>query len=381
MSTNGAHKRWMAAVVAFLVLGLAALVGVAGCGGSEGASATTIRGGYSSAPVTAAATVSSRHETEDQFNDEGTNALTESVGGTGDGGSAALPSLTVASDQMIIIDGTINIEVEAGKFQTVFDQARLLADRYGGYIVSANSSATSEGVEDTSVKSGTVAIRIPFASFNKAVSDAKALGEVKGEQIQSQDVSEEYVDLQARIRNSEANVEAIFLLMDKATTLDQILQVRSTLTNAQQELEQLKGRLSYLEGHTSYSTLTMSIYEPGTKVVEPPKDEWGFVAALKSALHKFVDATNAIVRGLGTLIPVLIVVAIVAYIVYLIARAIIRRNRAEEQARYQPRPQGRSWQQGESGQPAQGGAVIRPEPTSPAGAPAEAGPDDQVEKS
>ncbi len=89
---------------------------------------------------------------------------------------------------------------------------------------------------------------------------------------------------------------AILALLGKAKTISEILQVQQTLAYAQQELEQLKGRMQYLEGHTSFSTLTMNIYEAGARVEEP--GEWGFVQALKDALHNVVDAFSGSFRVL-----------------------------------------------------------------------------------
>jgi membrane protein implicated in regulation of membrane protease activity len=128
--------------------------------------------------------------------------------------------------------------------------------------------------------------------------------------------------------------------------VDEVLQVQGTLTQAQQDLEQLEGRMRYLDEHTSYSTITMSIFEAGAEV--KTTTAWGVGGAFSAALHNLVRAFNAIVRGLGVLIPVLIVIAIIAYIVYLVVRAIVRRNRRRQQATYQAYQQGRT---GPAGQP------------------------------
>ena len=217
----------------------------------------------------------------------------------------------------------------------MFDQALMLADRYGGYIVSSGAHASGE---DGGMKSGTMAIRVPAASFSRALADAGKLGEVKVQQIQTQDVTEEYVDLEARIANSEAHVQALLALLAKAKTVDEVLQVQQVLTGAQQQLEELKGRLRYLDEHTSYSTLTLSIYEAGAVITA--STEWGFTGALKDAVRNLVRAVNAIVRGLGVLVPVVVVLGIFAYVVYRIWLSVTRRRRERDAGRYQPYPQG-----------------------------------------
>ncbi|OFW64123.1 MAG: hypothetical protein A2Y74_09520, partial [Actinobacteria bacterium RBG_13_63_9] len=318
----GAHKGWMITVAAVLLLGLAGVVGVGGCGESESATETTVAYGsprYDSGVAESAAGDEAAYAPEASEN----YGIDQAVVGT-------LAALQAGTDQKIIANAQLEIEVEAGKFQEVFNQALLLADRYGGYVFSSDSYASGE---EDSMKSGTIAIRIPATAFDNALSDAGKLGEVKNQSIQTEDVTEEYVDLQARIINSEAHVNAILEVLAQAKTIDEILQVRQVLTSAQAELEQLRGRLRYLDEHTSYSTLTMSIYETGVEVT--PTTEWGFAQALKDALHNLVQAFGSIVRGLGWLIPVVIILGIIAYIVYRIVRAAARRRREREQAQAQ----------------------------------------------
>ncbi|MBN1319334.1 MAG: DUF4349 domain-containing protein [Thermoleophilia bacterium] len=321
---------WLATGLTVLVLLLAGLIGMGGCGGGEESAPRTTTAaamwdeepGYAGTATTAAVPM--------EYTD---SAVDEAVAGT-------LGGLQKGLDQKIIADAQLEIEVERGRFQTVFTQALLLADRYGGYVVSSASEASGE--EDV-MKSGVVAIRIPVGSFDNAVGDAGGLGELKNQVITTQDVTEEYVDLEAHIVIYEARVDAMLKLMEQAETIDEILQVQNVLTSAQAELEALKGRLRYLEEHTSYSTITMTIYEAGVEVVE--EDEgWGVVSSLKAALHNFVDAFNAIVRGLGILVPVLIVLAILALIVYLIWRRAAR-NRKKRQQDMRPPYMQYGWQQ------------------------------------
>ena len=133
-------------------------------------------------------------------------------------------------------------------------------------------------------------------------------------------MTEEYVDLQARIINSQAKLDTFRKLFDKATTINDIVSVQQVLTAAEDELEQLKGRQRFLQEHTSYSTLTMNIREavikPVVTTTTTTAAPWGVGKAFGDAAHNFVKAVNAIVRALGILIPVLVVLAIVAYIIY-----------------------------------------------------------------
>jgi hypothetical protein len=283
--------------------------------------------------------------------------IDQSVGGT-------LVALQTGADQKIIADAQLDIEVQPGEFQAAFTQALLLADRYGGYVVMSSSEASGE---DDAMKSGVVSIRIPAGSFDNAVSDAGGLGELKDQVITTQDVTEEFVDLEAHIVIAEARVDALLELMDKAETVQDILTVQEYLTAAQGELEALKGRLRYLDEHTSYSTVTMTIHEVGVEVVTA--EGWGTVDSLRSALHNLVGAFNAIVRGLGVLVPILVVLAIVGLIVYFIWRRVAKRRRGQEQAAHQPQyGWGQPMQTGPAGR-AGAEQIDAPQSEPPAGSP------------
>jgi len=342
MSKIRVRKGWLVGAVVILILALAAAVGVGGCGGgSESVNRPSPSTTYAAGVTTTAGAATTTLAGLGTGKGDGFAGAPSAEGpyvpvtGSADDVTGTLTALELANSQKVISDAQLQIEVESGKFKSAFEQALLIADRYGGYIISSDSQASGE---EGSMKSGTIAIRVPAASFSRALSDADNLGDVKGRQIQTQDVTEEYVDLQARITNSQAHVKALLDLLARAKTVDDILQVQQVLTSAQQQLEELQGRLRFLDEHTSYSTITMAIYETGVEVT--PAGEWGTTSAFKDALHNLVNAANAIVRGLGVLIPVLVVLAIIGYVVYRIVRASMRSRRERERARYQPYPQG-----------------------------------------
>lgn len=366
MKSKRVRMGWLIALACVGVLIAAGLVSAAGCGTKGEVSqstASTVYRGTEEGYVTTTAAGYFPSEGVPATQDKGYAPAPSQGSDTATGG---LSTLEAAAGQKVITDAVLEIEVEQGKFQAVFEQARLLADRYDGYVV---SSQAFSGDEEDAMKSGTVVVRVPASSFNRALSDAEKLGHLKREQIQTQDVTEEFVDLKARIANAEAHVKALQALLAKAQTVDEILQVQQTLTYAQEELERLQGRMRYLDEHTSYSTLTMTIYEVGAEVVTG--SNWGVIQALKDALKNVVKAFNAIVRGLGVLIPVLILLAIIAYIIYRVVLAIARRNRQRRMVQASQYPMG--WgppPAGWVGTPGPGVAG----PTSQAGGPESSGP-------
>jgi len=315
-------------VVAGLLLTACAagLLLLGGCGGDE----VSRDGGYDSTAAgqmtetTYAATTTYAAPAGDAVSEEAASGTPSYKGETG----VVLGTLS-AGEHKVISNASLQIEVEEGKFQAVFDQASLLADKYGGYILSANSSATSQ---ESIIRSGVVAIRVPSESLTLALSDAATLGKVTAQQLSSQDVTEEYVDLQARLKNAQAQEEAVLLLLQRAETVEDALRVRETLMYIQEEIEQYKGRMAYLDEHASFATLTMSVYEKGGMVVAG--QGWGFVDALKRAARALVGTINELIVFLGGALPVLVVLALIGWIAYLIVRAVLRRQRRVRESAY-----------------------------------------------
>lgn len=373
MRSMKARRFWLAAATTVLILGSAGLIGAGGCGSDS--TAEDGEGMFTGGVATTTPPSVDGGIGQEGWDKASTVPTTIWAGGTGSG---TLTALERRAAQKVITDAQLEIEVQEGQFQSVFEQALLLADRYGGYVISSSASASGE---EGTMQSGVIALRVPAISFDKALADASRLGTVKNRQIQTQDVTEEYVDLQARITNAEAQVKALRDLLVQAKTVEEILQVQQYLAMAQGDLESLRGRLSYLQEHTSFSTLAITIYESGVTVT--PAGEWGIVRAFEDALRNLVDAVNAIIRGLGVLIPVVIVLVIIAAIVYLIWRRFSRRRR-REQAMYQQyppqSPQGWSGPQAYQGVPGgyapqtgapAAGTVTPPSPAPPAATTAE----------
>jgi hypothetical protein len=323
-------KKWVGrAALAIALLMLLALP--LACGGDEETAATIVE---RSATAVTAAGAAGADEAYGQADGEASLppvASPEAAQDTAAGGSSAegssggAGSLTAAQNALgrkVISNASLQIEVERGKFQDAFDRALLLADKYGGYVVSSQASG---GGGEEEIRSGTVAIRIPSQSFNLALTDVGDLGKLRGRQIDSQDVTEEFVDLEARLSNAQAQEKALQALLVRAKTIDEVLQVRQVLTSIQAEIEQIKGRLAFLEEHTNYSTITISVFETGVEVAST--GGWGFLEALRDAARGFVATLNSMIVTFGEGLPVLVLLAVLAWIALKVLRPYLLRRR------------------------------------------------------
>ncbi|MBA2341610.1 MAG: DUF4349 domain-containing protein, partial [Pyrinomonadaceae bacterium] len=136
-----------------------------------------------------------------------------------------------------------------------------IAEQSGGYV--ASNETRQRGDEDAGGASVTVNIevRVPSAQFNNVLEKIRGLGSrVSNEKTTGQDVTEEFIDLEARIRTKQA-LEAQFIeIMRTAKTVRDALEVQTQLAEVRTEIERLQGRLRYLENQTSLSTIKVTLY-------------------------------------------------------------------------------------------------------------------------
>jgi hypothetical protein len=215
--------------------------------------------------------------------------------GTAVGELPGLPPL----GQAVVKTGDLTVEVRKGSFSEAFDVASLVAGTYGGYVESSSVS----GAE---ASSGTLVVRVPAARFDEAMSDLRALGTVTNESISGQVVTQDFVDLEARLRTWETQESVLLGLMDQATSIDATLRIQRELQDVQFRIEQIKGELRVLEDRTSLSTIHLSMVETGVPLVtvdakgstRPSLAEaWG------KALDGLLGVAYATIVGLGYLVP------------------------------------------------------------------------------
>jgi len=157
-----------------------------------------------------------------------------------------------------------------------------LAGGLNGYVVSSSVSGEEEDMR------GWINIRVPDESFEQALADIRGLAvRVEEESTSSQDVTEEYIDLAARLSNAEATEQEFLVLLDKAKDVDDILEIYESLSRVRQEIEQLKGRMQYLERTSSMSLISVYL-EPEFSGKPPVPPGWNVLQIFKSAARGLV---------------------------------------------------------------------------------------------
>jgi hypothetical protein len=200
-------------------------------------------------------------------------------GGWEDKDGESYTSVPTEQERMIVRNGNMSLVVEDIS-QTVEDITQMSL-AFGGYVVSSYVSGEEEDIR------GWIAFRVPDEKFDTALEQLRDMAvRVELEQTYSQDVTEEYVDLQARLGNAEATEQQYLALLDKAEEIEDILDIYDYLSRIRSTIEQLKGRIQYLEQTTSTSLIEVSL-EPEEAVVG---GGWSVLGVLKAAARGLVTA-------------------------------------------------------------------------------------------
>jgi hypothetical protein len=174
---------------------------------------------------------------------------------TEEGALETMPELGEAwATRMIVRTAEISLVVD--DVAVVLDQVAELAEGFGGYVVSSTRWKEEERLV------GIITIRVPAEDFDDTMEALRGLAvEVTHEDTSAQDVTEEYIDLSARLHNLEVTEEQLLRLMEKAEKVEDMLNIQRELSNTRGEIEQTKGRMQYLELTSATSLIRVQLNE------------------------------------------------------------------------------------------------------------------------
>ncbi len=225
------------------------------------------------------------------------------------GGASGEAGLPPAADRKIVRRATVQITVDdvTSAVQQVEDAARSA----GGFVSSSNIS-----IEDLPKppdaqpdepppkrQTATVTLRVPADSYDSVLRQIRGIAkEVKAESSDASEVTEEYTDLQSRLRNLQSIEEQYLQLLGRAQSIQDILTVQDRLNSVRGEIEQVQGRINLLNDLTDMATITVNLAPPSTPAQEEPaghgwaRQAWDDAWALSSDILR-VAGTVAITAG------------------------------------------------------------------------------------
>jgi len=256
-------------------------------------------------------------------------AMTSSApGDPGGGGPAGSLPEAGAVQRKIIYTATVDLVVE--EFDPIPAKVRDLATQFEAYVARSNVSG-SPG----SPRSGEWTFRVPAGRYDAFLAAAQELGEVHQVTSNSDDVTEEFYDVEARIRNKKIEEARLVKLLEEATgKLQDVLAVEREIARVRDESERVEGRLRVLKDLTSLSTVTVSVREIKDYV---PEDQVTYGTRVRRALDGSISTLVATAQAVSILLVVLLpwlgillVLLIVLWIIWRILRGRRRYVNVEE---------------------------------------------------
>src|SRR5882672_11370485 len=234
-----------------------------------------------------------------------------------------------ALERKIIRNANLTVEV-ASPVETQRKIASI-AESHQGFVVTSES--TQRTAEDKTKPEVTInlVIRVPAVQFDQIMEEIRAVGtRVPQEKTTGQDVTEEFIDLEARIKNQKA-LEAQFIeIMKRAGKVEDALEVQRELADVRTEIEKLEGRRRFLENQASLSTINVTLQTP-TQIINAA----GFWFSIKSAFSDGFAVAVAIIyfliRAIIALSPVLVLVVLPLALMAKFVIKRLRRTRTERQ--------------------------------------------------
>ena len=241
------------------------------------------------------------------------------------GGDASTPVaeniLTPISGPRVIQTALLGISVERGRFEETVSQARTIATGLAGYVTSSSASQGS----DSRLVRGTLVLRVPEAAYGQAMTQLTKLGRVRSREETGQDVSGEFVDLEARQRHLEAVEAQLLGFLKRTETIPEALAVQRRLDDVQLQLEEVRGRLAYLDDQSAFATITLQLTERGVPAGPPGGGGWSIGDAWSAAADGLTKIVGGVLVALVVAGPILLVLALA----WLVGRIVLRRRRAQ----------------------------------------------------
>ncbi|MGQ4380197.1 DUF4349 domain-containing protein, partial [Streptomyces sp. SAS_267] len=227
------------------------------------------------------------------------------AGSDGSGGrKAAPPKVTVNR-----IIRTASLTVEVKEVTKALDDARTTAENAGGYVGNETTTRDGRGHERTRL-----VLRVPTERYDQVLADLEGAGKVVERTAKAQDVTDQVVDVESRVKSQRASVARVRELMDKATKLSDVVALEGELSSREADLEALLAQQASLKDRTSLATITLSLSETPVKKAEKKEEDPGFVDALQGGWDVLVTMVRWLALAIGALLPFAVVLGLIALV-------------------------------------------------------------------
>ena len=266
----------------FLTVLVVALVLLAGCAGADSGTGAEAADG----------TVAQQSGGDAGDGGDGGDAGAEQPEQSGDAGAGGDANAAV-QERAIIRTGTVRLEVENAT--TSRETLQMRARELGGYT--AGSELTRHRRNNATWKEGYLVVRVPSENFSAMQDGASAQGVVRSENTETEDVTDQLVDLNARLENLRAERDQLRRIYNRSNSTEDVLAVQERLSDVQGEIERLEAQKRSLEDRVAYSTLRIELREPqpeGTTREVTPFHEQSPLSALNNSVATLVQVLRTL---------------------------------------------------------------------------------------
>jgi len=216
---------------------------------------------------------------------------------------------TNVNDRKVIM--TASVTLETSKVDDTVTGIRNIAQGAGGYVQSS-----STWLSGNNQKQSSITVKVPAAQYESCLAQIKALGKVKAESSSGSDVTMQYIDLSARLKNLQSEEKQLNDIMGMSKNVTEVLAVEQQLFRVRGDIESTQQQLNYLGSQVDFSTITASVAEPEPAV----SYDWGIDTAFKDGIRAFIGMIGALIVVTGYLIPLILYLAIGLAIVYFVGK-------------------------------------------------------------
>ncbi|WP_270352763.1 DUF4349 domain-containing protein [Microbacterium testaceum] len=253
---------------------------------------------------------------------------TDSRSASGAASDAAGSATTAGRD--VVATGSSTVEVD--DVRAAIDEVSAAAAAAGGYVESSQIGGGPvvmpiDGASTPAVGSGFVTVRVPAEALTQVMAGLREIGDVTATSVTRSDVTEQTVDLRARVAAGEASVARLTQLLAQAASVSDLVTAESALADRQAQLDSDRQVLQSIESQVALSSLSVQLTERTASVTADPA---GFGDGLSAGWNGLVATLNGVVIGLGFLLPWIVVAGVVAAVVWAVRRYVRRRRTARE---------------------------------------------------
>jgi len=226
-------------------------------------------------------------------------------------------------DKRVIKNGNLSLKV--AKTENAAKKISEIAKSKGGEVFSSRFYESIGGL-----KSGTITVKVPVDKFEETMEAIKKVAtQVVSESTTGKDVTEQYADLQAQLKNKRAEEQAFVKILDRAGKIEDVLKVTKEISRVRGEIERLEGRIKYLESQTDMSTIAVSLSEDVE--ISPVGEGWRPWQSVKSSVKTLIKNTQSCIDSLIYFIivkiPSIAAFLLILWIIYWIGKKIYRKIR------------------------------------------------------